>query len=318
MAERGFLDLMIRCIPGLLPAEKAELCRKFDKEEEFSLLSKKDIEAILNRPPGLRSWSMDSLKIQAEKDEAAARRMGIQMVSLTESAYPLLLLEIYDPPVVLFYRGILPSPEKPLAAVVGTRRPSAEAAVQAYRLGKELGRAGVSVVSGLALGIDALAHRGNIEAPAPTVAVLGSGPDRIYPSSNRDLARRILSGGGVILSEYPPGTEVRKWNFPARNRIISGLVPLTVIVEAPEKSGALITASFALEQNRELCVASAGVSSPLGKGTARLAEEGARVVSSAAEIFEDFVDWGLKQNSSRETGGASLALSLARELNIKL
>jgi DNA processing protein len=315
MAERGLLDFMICRIPGLRLVEKAELCRKFDKEDEFSILSKRDLESFLNCPPVPQFWSMDQIRALAEKDEAAARRMGIKTVSLRESAYPPLLSEIYDPPVLLFYRGVLPPRDRPLAAVVGTRRPSAEAAVQAYRLGKELGRVGVAVVSGLALGIDALAHRGNIEAGAPTVAVLGCGPDRIYPLLNRDLARRILSGGGVILSEYPPGTELRKWNFPARNRIISGLVPLTVIVEAPEKSGALITASFALEQNRELCVASAGISSLQGKGTARLAEEGARVVSSADEILSE---WGLKQNSFRETGEESLALSLARELNIKL
>jgi DNA processing protein len=211
---------------------------------------------------------------------------------------------------------------------VGTRRPSPAAAAAAYSLGKEFGLSGVPVVSGLALGIDALAHRGNIEAGAPAVAVLGCGPDQMYPLSNRDLARRILSGGGALVSEYPPGTGVRKWNFPARNRIISGLSRLVVIVEAPESSGALITASFALEQGRDLVVARAGVSSSRGQGTARLAEDGAGVIGSAAEILEE---WGLTGDSLRgdrkirEAGeaplqdpGGFLASSLARELNIKL
>jgi DNA processing protein len=325
MADRGLLDLMIVRIPGISPAEKAELCRKFDREEDFSLLSKRDIEALLKRPPGPESWTMDGLRAMAEKDGILCRRLGIGTVSLAAGGYPPLLREIYDPPVLLFYRGSLPAESQALAAVVGTRRPSAAAAAAACSLGREFGCFGVSVVSGLALGIDALAHRGNIEAGAPAVAVLGSAPDQVYPLSNRDLARRILSGGGALVSEYPPGTGVRKWNFPARNRIISGLVRLVVVVEAPAASGALITASFALEQDRDLWVARAGVSSPQGQGTARLAEEGAGVAGSAAEILEE---WGLTEKSpqvNREgslkdnsRGGAFLASSLARELDITL
>ncbi|MDR1863650.1 MAG: DNA-processing protein DprA [Treponema sp.] len=328
MVSRGLLDLMITRIPGLSPVEKAELCRKFDREEDFSLLSKRDIEGILKRPAGREFWTMDALRAGAEKDETRCRRLGIGMVSLAGGDYPPLLREIYDPPVLLFYRGSLPSGDQSLAAIVGTRRPSAAAALQAYKLGKEFGCFGVPVVSGLALGIDALAHRGNIEARAPAVAVLASGPDQVYPLSNQDLARRILSGGGALVSEYPPGTGVRKWNFPARNRIISGLARLVVIVEAPAASGALITASFALEQGRELLVARAGLSSAQGAGTARLAEEGAAVIGSAAEIMEkrgltenslladrEIQEGPLKDNSS---GGAFLASSLARELNISL
>jgi DNA processing protein len=172
---------------------------------------------------------------------------------------------------MLYYRGILPDPEKPLAAIVGTRKPSGAGSRAAYDFGKALGTAGIPVVSGLALGIDALAHRGNLEGGGPTAAVLGSSPDQIYPASNRPLARRIVEGGGVILSEYPPGTGPFKWNFPARNRIIAGLARGTLIVEAPEKSGALITAAFALELGRDLWVARAGTASPRGAGNRRLA-----------------------------------------------
>jgi DNA processing protein len=328
VADRGLLDLMIIHIPGLSPVEKAGLCLEFDREEDFSLLSKGDLGGILKRPLEGEFWTMDKLRALAEKDELRCRRMGIRMVSLIEGGYPPLLREIYDPPVLLFYRGVLPPGGQRLAAVVGTRRPSTAAAAAAYSLGREFGRFGVPVVSGLALGIDALAHRGNSEAGASAVAVLGCGPDQVYPLSNRDLARRILSGGGALVSEYPPGTGVRKWNFPARNRIVSGLSCLVVIVEAPEKSGALITASFALEQGRELVVAQAGVSSPRGQGTARLAEEGAVVIGSAAGILEE---WGLTEVSPRANrevreavlrdgalGGAFLASSLARELDIKL
>jgi DNA processing protein len=157
------------------------------------------------------------------------------------------------------------------------------------------------VISGLALGIDAMAHRGSLEGGAPTIAVLGSGVDAIYPVSNRSLARRILENGGVILSEYPPGTSPMKWHFPARNRIISALARGVLIVEAPAKSGALITAQFALEQNRDLWVASSGavagnphgVFSAYGEGTRKLAADGARIIYSASDILDE---WNLKEN----------------------
>jgi DNA processing protein len=318
---------MILHIPGLSRAKKMELCLKFDSEEDFLLFSKKDIEEILKSSGGPEFRTIDELRARAEKDMASCRRFNIGMVSLAGGEYPLLLRDIPDPPVLLFYRGSRPGSGQRLAAVVGTRRPSAVGAAQAYRLGKEFGSFGVPVVSGLALGIDALAHRGNIEAGAPAVAVLASGPDQVYPLSNRDLARRILSGGGVLVSEYPPGTGVRKWNFPARNRIISALAHVVVVVEAPAASGALITASFALKQGKDLWVTRAGVDSGRGQGTARLADEGAGVAGSAAEILKK---WGLTENSvmaNRNTeealkngssGGAFLASSLARELNIEV
>jgi DNA processing protein len=316
------LDLMICRIPGLKEKERIELVKKFDKEEVFSLLSKKDLESLLGR--GLNDpWTMPQIRGMAEKDAVSAKKLGIRWVSWRESSYPPLLREIYDPPALLFFRGALPDPEKPLAAVVGTRKPSAKAAERAYGLGRELGEAGIPVVSGLALGIDSMAHRGNIEAGSPTVAVLGSGPDHVYPVSNRDLARRILEIGGLILSEYPPGTKPLKWNFPARNRIISGLARGTVVVEAPEKSGALITADFALAQGRDLWVERTGVTSKRGAGTARLAEDGAVIISSADAIL---ADWKMpcaakdreRQRDIAQSPGVGIASSMAEYLDIKL
>jgi DNA processing protein len=231
-----------------------------------------------------------------------------------------LLRESWDPPALLFFLGRLPDSEKPLAAVVGTRRPSGPAAAQAYQIGRDLALGGVPVVSGLALGIDAMAHRGNLEGGAPTIAVLGSGLDFVYPASNRSLARRILGNGGLLLSEYPPGTGPFKWNFPARNRIIAGLSRGVVIVEAPEKSGALITFRFALEQNRDVWIASAGAASPLGKGTARLAEDGARVIGSGRDILEE---WGMESGeepvdvNSLVTANADPGAFLGRSLKYK-
>jgi DNA processing protein len=288
MDDRGLLDLVIARIPGLTVLERGKLCRKFDREGELTILSKKDIELFLDRP--LRQpWIMEQLCIQAEKDAVAARIRGIRWVSLVSPAYPPLLREMYDPPAALFFRGRLPEPEKPMAAIVGTRRPSGRALTQAFDIARDLGRQGIVVVSGLALGIDAMAHRGSLEAGASTVAVLGSGVDQVYPATNRAVARRILESGGAILSEYPPGTPPRKWYFPARNRIISALARGVLIVEAPANSGALITARFALEQNRDLWVASAGVvPSPGGAGTVRLADQGAKIIRSASDILEEW------------------------------
>jgi len=270
---------------------------------------------------------MSALRSMAEKDAEGAKKFGIRIVSWREKNYPPLCREIYDPPALLFYRGVLPDPVKPAAAVVGTRKPSSQGAKRAFDIGWELGKAGIPVVSGLALGVDSMAHRGNVEAGSPTAAVLGSSPDMVYPASNRLLAKRILETGGVILSEYPPGTGPRKWNFPERNRIISGLARGTIIVEAPERSGALITARFALEQGRDLWVDKAGISSTLGErnaGTVRLAKDGALILSSVKDIL---VEWRLEENPyqdgkkdeiAEQDEAAGLALSMAAYLDIKL
>ncbi|MDR2134133.1 MAG: DNA-processing protein DprA [Treponema sp.] len=348
MAENTLLDLIIVRLPGLLPLERVILRRRFDREEDLAANMKEDFERLLGREiKGF--WNMDRIRAQAERDARAAATRGIGWVSCVSGEYPPMLREIYDPPPALFFRGRLPDPEKPLVAVVGTRRPSSAAAAQAYDICRELGRRGIAVVSGLALGIDAMAHRGNLEGGGPTVAVLGSGADEIYPSSNRLLARRILESGGAILSEYPPGTGPRKWNFPARNRIISALARGTLIVEAPERSGALITARFALEQGRDLWVASSGAAGVTADGrgesaagfaiarragTIKLAEDGAGIVGSAADILGEWnlatdgggigalTEAGAKdagaENSGGAFGGRAIAASLAKSLDIDL
>jgi len=253
--------------------------------------------------------------------------LSIIRIEKDSSFYPPLLREIFDPPSFIYCRGQLPNPEKPAVAIVGTRRPSAAASMQAYTLGREFARAGITVISGLALGIDALAHRGCLDGGGCTTAVLGSSVDEVYPASNRDLARRILKAGGSLLSEYIPGTKPRKHYYPQRNRIISGLARATVIVEAPAASGALYTAHFALEQGRDIFVASSGIASLQGEGTKHLAGEGCPVISHAVEVL---AEWGMapdwdKQNSRNggslepvpEKGGqAWLAFSLKKELNL--
>jgi DNA processing protein len=186
----------------------------------------------------------------------------------------------------------------------------------------DCGKAGLAVISGLALGIDAMAHRGNIEGGAPTVAVLGSGLDMLYPAGNKALAQRIVEQGGALLSEYPPGMGPEKWHFPARNRIISALARGTLVVEAPEQSGALITARFALEHGRDVWVGASSAASERGAGTRKLADDGVPCITGAQDILEE---WGLlgdahgvqHQKQDRGAGtAADLASSLARSLNI--
>jgi DNA processing protein len=321
MDKRGLLDLMICRIPGLSPRERVRLGEKFDREDELSILSKEDIEKITGRPAKGRPWKMDDIRFRAEQDAALARLRGIAYVPIISLDYPPLLREIWDPPALLFYRGTLPPSGKPMTAIVGTRNPTPGAAAQAYEIARDLAAEGIPVVSGLALGIDAMAHRGAVEGGGPTLGVLGSAPDQVYPVSNRVVARRILESGGALLSEYPPGTRPARWHFPARNRIISALARGTLIVEAPASSGALITARFALEQGRDLWVARAGFDSPRGEGCRNLAGDGAGVVASAGEILGE---WGMaarkKEGPPRSEGlstGAALASSLARSLNIE-
>ena len=251
--------------------------------------------------------------------------LGIYRIDRDSPRFPPLLREIYDPPVYLYCRGLLPDPEKSSVALVGTRRPSAAAARQAFALGREFARAGITVISGLALGIDSIAHRGALEGAREssccTVAVLGSSVDEIFPASNRDLARRIINAGGSLVSEYDPGTTPKKWFYPQRNRIISGLARATVIVEAPAGSGALYTGKFALEQGRDLFVASAGVASPIGEGTRALAAEGCPVIASAADVLTGWnIDPALllkwNEQNIRNGGTLSLAASLKQELDL--
>ena len=296
MAADDLLDLMICRIPGLKAKERVTLEERFDNEDDLSALSKKDIENILGKVLEGPSWTVGQIRSMAESDARLSLKLGIRRVSLRQSAYPPLLREIFDPPAIIFYRGALPNPEKPLVAVVGTRKPTSQARVRALELGRDLGEAGFPVVSGLALGIDSMAHRGNIEAGAPTVVVLGSSPDMLYPSSNRDLARRILEIGGGILSEYPPETGPKKWTFPARNRIISGLARGTVVVEAPERSGALITAGFARDEGRDLWMDAVGLNSKRGGGMAKFAEDGVMLLSSVQDIL---AEWNIKKFDNR-------------------
>lgn len=243
------------------------------------------------------------------KEAARLESLGIAFTCYTDPAYPENLLQLYDYPPVIFHRGHLKAADKLAVALVGSRRPSPYGLVVAEKLAKDLAAVGVTVVSGLARGIDTAAHRGALAAGGRTLAVLGCGPDVIYPKENQKIMDKIINEGAVI-SEFPPGTPPEPWRFPVRNRIISGLSLGTVVVEAAEKSGALITADYALEQGRDVMAVPGNVVSPQSRGPHRLIKQGARLVEGAGDILDEM---GLDKLFSPPGDGAGNGLKLSRE-----
>jgi DNA processing protein len=220
---------------------------------------------------------------------------NISVISLNDPGYPALLKEINDPPYVLFIRGKLPNPNSPTLGVVGTRKftPYGKFACQEI-VGSLVGN-GVVIVSGLAFGIDAIAHQTTIDNIGITIAVLGGGVDKktVAPSSHLQLAEQIISTGGAVISEYPPGFAPTIYSFPARNRIIAGLSLGTLVIEAAETSGALITAKCALDYNRDIFAIPHSLTSPTGIGPNNLIKMGAKLVTNASDIIESLSLTGL-------------------------
>jgi DNA processing protein len=232
-----------------------------------------------------------------DPDKAAkhCRAAGVEALCRCDDAFPLRLRQLRDAPAALFVAGELERfltlvAEDPVA-VVGARRASGYGLEVAAGLGRGLAAAGVTVVSGMALGVDSAAHAGALEAGGGTVAVLAAGPERAYPASKRHLYARIRERGAVVC-ELPPGTTARRWSFPARNRIIAGLAEMTVVVEAGESSGSLITASLAAEAGRDVAAVPGRVTSPLSTGTNALLREGARPVRDAGDVIEELFGAG--------------------------
>jgi DNA processing protein len=217
------------------------------------------------------------------------REQGVRWIGRNDPVFPPLLGAIHDPPPGLFVRGDGdPDALRGLTtAVVGARACSPYGSHVARMLGRELGRAGLVVVSGLARGVDGEAHRGALEAGGTTVAVLGCGIDRDYPAAHRDLAERIRATG-LAVSEYAPGVEPAPWRFPARNRLIAGLSAATVVVEARDRSGALITADLALEEGREVFAVPGEITSSLSSGTNDLLKLGATPLTRSEDVLEVF------------------------------
>ncbi len=240
---------------------------------------------------GLDSRSTDSLfllrsRISLDAEMEKLEHYKVKVLTYENSCYPPRLKEIYDYPAVLYVRGDLPSPDDPCLAVVGTRRPTIYGRQITEEIVTDLARSKITIISGLARGIDSIAHWATLDAGGKTIAVFASGLDIVYPGENAKLAQAIM-GRGALISEYPLGATPKAENFPLRNRIMSGLSLGILVVEAGERSGALITAHQALEQNREVFAIPGSILSPMSKGTNRLIQEGAKLVCNCADILED-------------------------------
>jgi len=233
----------------------------------------------------------------AEKEYERTQKANVQLLNLEQDDYPHNLKAIFDPPPLLFVKGRLPSFEgSPAKAIgiVGARDASDYALSFATKLAKELAAANIVINSGLAIGIDGAAHRGALEAKTgKTIAVLGSGVDYIYPNAHRNLAAKIIANNGALISEYPLGSRPVATNFPGRNRIINGLSSGIVVVEAARKSGSLITADYAAEEGRTVFAVPGRVGDPRSRGTLALLKQGAILIDSAADIFNEF-SWAKK------------------------
>jgi DNA processing protein len=246
-------------------------------------------DAHLVEAPRTARFAAFTAAFDARAELERLRALGLRFVGRSEASFPPLLRAIHDPPPGLFLRGggdagLL---ARPAVAIVGARACSPYGRQVARRVGRELGAAGLVVVSGLARGVDGEAHRGALEGGGTTVAVLGCGIDRDYPAAHRDLARQVAERG-LVVSEYPPGVEPAPWRFPARNRIVAGLCSATVVVEARERSGALITADFALEEGREVFAVPGEITSSLSSGSNALLRLGAVPLTCAEDVLESF------------------------------
>lgn len=284
MDERAFYIAFNR-VPGIGPARLAALLEKCGGIAEAwkapiqtlqeAGLDRRSIENLLN--------ARQRLDPKAELDRVL--RSGCGVFCWDIDCYPANLRKIPQPPPVLYVRGQLEEQDELAVAIVGTRQASAYGREVARELGTELGRHGITVVSGLALGVDTIAHQAALDAGGRTIAVLGSGVDQIYPARNRKLALQIIEQGALI-SEYPMGTRPEASNFPPRNRIISGLSLAVIVVEAGKRSGALITASFAAEQSRDVFAVPGSILSPGSDGCNRLIRDGAIPVTSTSDLLE--------------------------------
>jgi DNA processing protein len=274
-------------VPGIGRGRYNKLIQAFGSPSSVLEASVYELEAV----PGISHEIASTIKTSFNRENAS--RIASHIVQLgwavlfpDQSEYPIQLLTISDYPPILFRIGEPAADENKMIAVVGTRHPTEKGRLFTFKLASALAQAGITVVSGMAEGIDSAAHKGALDGGGKTVAVWGSSLDHVYPSSNRGLAEKIKTSGAVY-SEYFPDTRPDPVYFPERNRIISGLAEGVVVVEAGKKSGALITARLALEQSRELFAVPGSPDAPMSAGTNDLIKNGAKLLTSADDIFEE-------------------------------
>jgi len=274
-------------VPGIGSSVQRKLLETCREVSEIYALGANALVGMGAPPESAEAVAARHYRSMSEEILDWCRREGCRLLLRGSHGYPPILDEIYDPPLVLYARGDPAATEAAAVAIVGTRKPTPYGLQMAEGLAGDLAYRGVAVISGLARGIDAAAHRGCLDSKGRTIAVLGCGIDVTYPREHRRLTEKILERG-LILSEFPPGTSPAPQNFPVRNRIISGLSLGTLIVEASEYSGSLITARLAIEQNREVFAVPGNLTSPRSFGPNFLIKQGAKLVQSWRDIVEEF------------------------------
>jgi len=289
------------------------LLATFGSSENIWRASLSDLQKALGGDILPERIFLEKQNIDPNTEWEKVEKAGIRVIDFLSSDYPKLLKEIHNPPYLIYTRGELVFDQIPAIAIVGSRKFSSYGEQLANTFARDLAKAGFAIVSGLALGIDAISHRGALEARGKTIAVLGGGIDNesIYPRANYNLAQEIIATGGLLISDYPPGTPATAMTFPARNRIIAGLALGTLVVEAGEKSGTLITAKMALESNREVFAIPGSIFSPTSIGTNNLIKSGAKMVTCVQDILEEF-----NLSQSLETKQTTLKLPENKEEEI--
>lgn len=283
-------EVRLAMTPGVGPRTRANLLAKFGTPAAVLAASRQELATVEGVGPKLSSKIIAAAEsagiAEAHRELNLAQKHNIEVLTVTSPNYPRLLQEIHDPPGVLYAHGDLIEQDALAIAIVGSRHATRYGAEQAERLAAGLARAGVTVVSGLARGIDAAAHRGALGVGGRTLAVLGGGLLKIYPPEHKGLAEEI-AGNGCVISEAPPGMPPISGAFPQRNRVISGLSLGTIVVEAADRSGALITTRHAAEQGREVFAVPGPVDSRLSRGCHNLIRDGAKLVSCVDDVLEE-------------------------------
>jgi len=276
----------LNSLPGIGARKGGQLIEYFGEPEIIWHLDRGELSKAPFVTPLMMNQLLDiNLRQEVDRIMERIQKNGISVITVKDYSYPCYLKNIHDPPIVLYAKGSLSNADKCIA-IVGSRRATSYGLNTAEKLSESLAQCGITVVSGMARGIDSYAHRGALKGRGKTVAVMGCGLDKPYPPENRDLMLRITENGAAI-SEYPPGTPPLQANFPARNRIISGMCLGVVVIEAGERSGSLITADFALEQGRDVFAVPGNVNSYNSRGTNKLIKEGAKVVTCVQDILEE-------------------------------
>jgi len=282
-ALRNWLRLTL--IPGVGGESRRQMLKAFGLPDAIFAAGPSALRAVVGSTLTERLLVHEcEREIEAALEWAA--QPGNHILTLADAAYPQALLAAADPPVLLHAKGLVELLNRPALAVVGSRNATRQGEATAEAFAAALSAAGLTIVSGLALGIDAAAHRGALDGRGSTVAVIGTGADRIYPSRNEALAR-VIAERGVVISEFPLGTPAMAANFPRRNRLIAGLARGCLVVEAAERSGSLITARLAAEAGLEVFAIPGSIHSPLAKGCHKLIKQGAKLVEKAEDILEE-------------------------------